>query len=80
MIFEAELRQTRRTPQSIMEIYGHERAPTKVPALMGRGGAAKGASFRDASRKRDDPELVPTKRSMAVFWPERIRDSYLVSV
>ena len=43
--------QARRSSRSIMDIYGHERAPIKAPALMGRGGAAEGASFRDASRK-----------------------------
>ena len=30
--------------------------------LILRGGAAEGASFRDASRKRDDPQLAPTTR------------------
>ena len=35
-------------------------APIKADALMGRGGTAKGASFRHACRKRDDPKLVPT--------------------
>ena len=51
MISEAELCQARRSPRSIMDIYGYERALIKAPALMGRGGAAEGASFRDASRK-----------------------------
>ena len=58
------------------DIWSREKAPIKAFALMGRGGAAEGASFRDASRKRDDLELVPTKRSMAQILPERIKDCY----
>ena len=52
------------------------RVPIKAPALMGRGGAAEGASFGDASRKRDDPELAPTKRGMAQILPEGLSDFY----
>ena len=36
----------------------------------------KASGFRDASRKRDDPELAPTKRSMAQFWPQRLSCFY----
>ena len=50
-------------------VYFKFRVPIKAPALMGRGGAAEGASFRDASRKRDDPELAPTKRRDGVNLP-----------
>ena len=67
--------------------YGHPKydqisASDNIPAkpseadLSGRGGAAEGASFRDASRKRVDPEHTPTKRGMAQILPEGLSDFY----
>ena len=36
----------------------------------------KASGFRDASRKRDDPELAPTKRRLAQILPERCCSFY----
>ena len=60
-------------------VYFKFRVPIKAPALMGRGGAAEGASFRDASRKRDDPELAPTKRRDGAYLPPGA-ETVLISV
>ncbi len=60
-----------------MECASSSGVSSKAAVLTGTGGEAEGASFREVSRKRDDPKHAPTKRSSVQIPRENLLKSLI---